>query len=313
VATITAELRAIRNDKRDAKRQAILTAEPLTAPEAAALERRRKLEPSEDAALERYRLADRWALGGALPSLELLEADREGLADLLRWGWLLSTPEALDLIPRHDWLTIARLDSRGRPFAPDRLRETLAPKVAALQALGLPRLLERFAVGEAIAATDPTLVAIHTTATAHRRELAAAVGVSPGKLPTGTLRNLLRAVGWKLQRAGRIHTRGEGGEAFACTYSAAPIALPKGVSGEALAAQWLGELRDGGAKNHPTENPYRVEKCTSPPPHPSPPLLKRWPLAPAVVVPWPSGPPRPRPRGFGVSGIEHEMVLGGIQ
>ena len=296
-AAITAELRAIRDGKRDAKQQAILSAEPLTAPEAAALERRRTLEPWEDAALERYRVADRWALGGCLPSLELLDADREELADRLRLGWILSTLEALALVPRHDWLSIARLDSRGRPFGPDRLRETLAPKVAALQALGLPRLLERFAGGELISAADPALVALHTTATACRRELAAAVGVSPGKLPSGTLRNLLRAIGWKLQRGGRLKTRTEE-ERDAYTYSAAPIALPEGVSGEALAAQWLEELREGGAKNAPTEKPYRGEKSPNHPPHPSPPLLKRWPLAPAVAVPWPSGPPRPRPRGF---------------
>jgi hypothetical protein len=306
-AAITAELRAIRDGKREAKQQAILTAELLTAPEAAKLERRRTLEPPEAAALDRYRLADRWALGGSLPSLELLDADREGLADRLRLGWILSTLEALALVPRHDWLSIARLDSRGRPFAPDRLREALAPKVAALQALGLPRLLERFAGGELISAADPALVALHATATAHRRELAAALGVSPGKLPTGTLRNLLRAIGWKLQSAGRIHTRGD--DRGVCTYTAAPIALPEGVSGEALTAKWLEELREGGAKNHPTENPYRVKKCATAPP----PLLKRWPLAPAAAVPWPSGPPRPCPRGFGVSGIENEMVLGGIQ
>ena len=263
---------------------------------AAKLERRRTLEPSEAAALERYRVADRWALGGALPSLELLDADREGLADRLRMGWLLTTPEALALIPRHDWLALARLDACGRPFAPDRLREALAPKVAALQALGLPRLLERFAGGELISTTDPALVALHTAATACRRELAAAVGVSPGKLPTGTLRNLLRAIGWKLQRGGRIHTRGD--DRGVCVYSAAPIALPEGVSWEALTAKWLEELREGGAKNHPIENLYRVKKCATAPPHPSPPLLTRWPLAPAVAVPWPSGPPRTRSRGF---------------
>lgn len=121
VAAATAELRAIRDGKREAKQQAILTAEPLTAPEAAKLERRRQTTPEEAAALERYRVADRWALGGSLPSLEVLDADRDKLADRLRLGWILSTPEALALVPRHDWLSIDRLDSRGRPFAPDRV------------------------------------------------------------------------------------------------------------------------------------------------------------------------------------------------
>ncbi|MFN9548364.1 MAG: hypothetical protein ACK6AD_15085, partial [Cyanobacteriota bacterium] len=299
VDSITTELRAIRDGKREAKREAIRTAAVLTDEEAADLARRRQTTPSEAAALDRYRLADRWALGSAIPSLELLEADRDKLADRIRQGWLLTTPDAIALVPAHDWLAITRLDSGGRPFAPDRLKVTLAPKVAALQALGIPALLERFAGGDVIAATDPALLALHATATAHHRQLTDTLGVSPGKLPTGTLRSLLRAIGWKLERAGRIHTREEEGEAFACTYSAAPIPLPEGVSWEALTAKWLAELREGGAKNDPIEKLHRVEKCTIAPPHPSPPLLKRWPLAPAVAIPWPSDPPpRPRSRGF---------------
>lgn len=63
-------------------------------------------------------------------------------------------------MPHHDWLSIARFDSRGRPSAPDLHRLTLAPEVAALQALGVPRPLERFGSGEVIAATDPALVAL---------------------------------------------------------------------------------------------------------------------------------------------------------
>ncbi len=292
VNSITAELRAIRDGKREAKREAIRTAAVLTDEEAADLARRRQSTPSEAAALDRYRLADRWALGSAVPSLELLEADRDKLANRQRLGWILTTPEAIALVPAHDWLAITRLDSAGRPFAPDRLKVALAPEVAALQALGIPALLERFAGGEVISATDPALLALHATAITHRRQLADAVGVGPGKLSTGTLRNLLRAVGWKLTRVGRIHTRGEEGEAFACTYSAAPIPLPEGVSWEALTAKWLAELREGGAKNDPVEKFHRVERCTI---APSP---MRWPLAPAVAIPWSSGPPERRSRGF---------------
>jgi hypothetical protein len=114
---------------------------------------------------------------------------------------------------------------------------------ALLHALKLPQLLERFGSGEVIAATDPAVLALHTTATAHRRQLAAVLDLSPGKLPTGTLRTLLKAVGWKLQQAGRIHTRGEGGEAFVCTYTAARVALPDGMSRESLTAKWLTELQ----------------------------------------------------------------------
>ena len=298
-AALGAELQAIRDDRREAKQQAILTAEPISAMEAARLERRRTLEPAETAALERYRLAERWGLAPDAPlSPELLSADEDRPTDRLRLGWPLSCPEALAEIPRHDWLAIARLDpEHGRPFDPDRLRVTLAPKVAAMQALGVGALMERFGRGEVISATDPAVVVLHATATAHHREVVAHLGVSPGKLPSGTLRTILRAVGWVLTRVGRIHTRGEEGEAFACTYSAAPLALPEGVSWEALTAKWLAELREGGAKTDPMKKPHRVEKCTNHPPRPSPPLLMRWPLALAVAIPWPSGPPKDRSRG----------------
>jgi hypothetical protein len=64
---------------------------------------------------------------------------------------------------------------------------------------------------------------------------------------------------------------------------------------QALTAKWLKELREGGTKNDPLKKPCRVEKSASHIPRPSPPLLKRWPLAPAVALPWPSAPPgRPR-------------------
>jgi len=297
VDSITAELRAIRDGKREAKQEAIRTAAALTDEEAADLARRRQTTPSEAAALDRYRLADRWALGSAVPSLELLEADRDKLANRQRLGWLLTTPEALALVPAHDWLAIARLDSRGRPFAPDRLRVALAPEVAALQALGIPALLERFAGGEVISATDPALLALHATATAYRRQLADTVGVSPGKLPTGTLRTLLRAIGWKLQRVGRLKGRAEG-ERDAYSYSAAPIPLPEEVSWDALAAKWLAELRDGGAKTDTMEKSHTVEKSPNHPLHSSPALLHRWPLNPAVLISWPSAAHNHRSRGF---------------
>ena len=147
------------------------------------------------------------------------------------------------------WL--AAHDADGQPFAPDRPRVALAPKLAALQALGLPQLLGRFAAGETIAATDPDLIALHSHAIAHRRELAAATRLSPAAKPTGTLRALLAAVGWKLQKVGRIKARG--GERDAYTYRADRVALPAGVDALALAAAWLEALRrpapPAGAKN----------------------------------------------------------------
>ncbi len=113
----------------------MIAAPPLTALEAVELNRRRRsLDASEEAALTRFELAKRWGLGAAAPSLELLQADRDGLADPLRLGWILTTPEALALVPEHDSQQIAALDPAGRPFEPDRLRVTLGSRIAALWA-----------------------------------------------------------------------------------------------------------------------------------------------------------------------------------
>jgi hypothetical protein len=296
--TIGAELKVIRDDRKEAKQQAILTAEPLSPVDASRLERRRSLDPAETAALERYRVAERWGLAPAATlTRELLTTDEDRPTDRLRFWWFLSCSEALATIPQHDWLAVARLDpEHGQPFAPDRLRVSLAPKVAALQALGVPALMERFGRGETIAATDPAVLALHATATAHSKALVATLGVSPGKKASGTLRTLLRAVGWELKRAGQIHTRG--GDRGACTYIAAPLALPEGVSWEALTGKWLRELREGGQKITPMKTSHRGESLANLPPRSSPPPPRRFPLAPAVVIAWPSGPPKRRSVGF---------------
>lgn len=267
-ALVGDELKAAAIAAREALDQAVIAAPLLQAAEAAELQRRRRLEPSEQAALDRFRLAERWGLGDAAPSLDLLEADRDGLRDRLRLGWLLTTPEAAALVPEHDWRAVDALDPHGQPFAPDRLRVALAPRLAALTALGLPALLRRFAAGEVIAANDPAVVALHAAATVHRGQLAAAAGLSPAVLPTGTLRVLLRACGWELKASGRIKTRGDARDAYC--YRAAPIALPEGVDAKALAAVWLAELRaqPAGAKSLPIGLFCRGEKSPTPPPPP---------------------------------------------
>jgi hypothetical protein len=305
-AQAAADLRTIAEAAQAAEDQALIDAPALSNQEAAELaRRRRKLEPTERAALDRHRLAAAWGLGATVPSLELLEADRDGLRDRLRLGWLLTCPEALALIPAHDRAAIAALDRTGRPFAPDRLRVALAPRVAALQALGVPALLERFAGGEVIAATDPAIVALNANATAHRGQLAAAAGVSPAKLATGTLRALLQAIGWRLEKAGRIHARGTDRGAY--TYRAQRLALPEGVDAEALAEVWLAQLRQpladrpGGAFSSPIEILHRGEKSATS--DHGPPRSGRipWPLAAVVAIPWAAGPPAPargRPSGF---------------
>jgi hypothetical protein len=300
---IADRLKAIAAAAQAAEDLALIEAEPITAAEAAELARRRHLEPSERAALKRYKVAARWALGAAAPSLELLEADRDKLDKRLKLGWLLTTPEAMALIPGHDQQRLAVLDADGRPFAPDRLRVALAPKLAALQALGVPQLLGRFAAGETIAATDPDLIALHGHAIAYKKDLAAATLPSPAAKPTGTLRALLAAVGWKLQKVGRVKTRGGGRDTY--TYRAERVALPAGVDALALAAAWLEALRrpvlPAGAKSPHIENLVWGKKAPTPPHAPPRPPL-RWPLAAVVSIPWAAGPPPPgrgHSKGFG--------------
>jgi hypothetical protein len=273
---VALELGAIAAAAQEEEDLALLEAEPITADEARELERaRRRLDPEEAAALGRHRLIERWGLGTAAPSLAVLEAERDGLRERLQLGWLLSDPEAAALVPEHDWQQIEALAPGGQVFGPDRLRVALAPKLAALIALGVPALLERFRAGEVIAANDPAVVELHTLATAHRRQLAAALGVSPGAKPTGTLRALLHACGWALLGAGRIKARGKGRDTY--TYEAIPARLPEGVSREALTAVWRSELqapaaaRSRGAKSPPTENLCRAEKSPRPWPPDRPP------------------------------------------
>ncbi|MCP9861086.1 MULTISPECIES: DUF3854 domain-containing protein [unclassified Cyanobium] len=285
-AKAAADLAAIAKAALAAEYAAVIAAPQLEPEAAAALKRRRRRTPEERAALQRHQLIERWALGTAAPSLQLLEADRDGLRDRLRLGWILATPEALALIPGHDQQRIAALDPTGQPFAPDRLRVTLGPKVAALIALGLPQLLARFSAGEVIAANDPAVMQLHTTATAHRAQLVAATGCSPGKLPTGTLRALLQACGWELQRVGRIKARGAGRDAL--TYRAQLMALPEGVTTEALAAAWLAELQAAatGALFSPTWNLCRGQKCPTLPDHGPPPPHRPSPWGRVVPIPW---------------------------
>ncbi|MCP9910245.1 DUF3854 domain-containing protein [Cyanobium sp. BA20m-p-22] len=293
-AVAAADLQAAAAAYRDAADQAVIGARPLTELEAAELAKRRRLEPLDQAALKRHRLAERWGLEGCPPTLELLEADRNGLRDQLRLGWLLTTPEALALVGAHDQAAIAALDPAGRPFAPDRLRVAIGQQISALQALGLPQLLERFAAGETIAATDAAVLALHVNATAHRGQLAQAAGLSPAALPTGTLRALLQACGWRLEQAGRIKARGTDRDAY--TYRAHRLALPAGVDAEALAAAWIAELGApiAGAKSSPIEILCRGEKSPTPAPPPQPPPIWRHLQARAVAIPWPSPPLKPR-------------------
>jgi hypothetical protein len=272
-AEVQAELAAITDAAGAAEDAAIIAADPLTAAEAVALKRCRRLDPAERAQLQRHDLAQRWALGGNAPSAELIAADRDGLAEQLRMGWILQDPDALAMVPDADRAAIAALDPAGRPFAPDRIHAALGLRLLALRALGIPGLIQRFAAGETIAATDAAIQALHDNAVACRGQLATAISVSPGRLATGTLRSLLRGVGWRLRPAGRIKQRGAQRDTL--TYTAEPVAMPAGVDAAALQAAWRSQLQAAakvGAEISHTET-RMGDFCpsTPPPPPPAPP------------------------------------------
>jgi hypothetical protein len=285
-----------------AEELATLTAEPIDAAAAAELhKRRRTLTPDEQAALARYQLLQRWGLLEHTPQLIdrtgapnntarwLFDAEDDNLRRKLREGWILNTPEALALIPLHDHRAVLGLDPTGQLFGPDRLKVALAQRIGAYVALGLPQLLERFAAGETIAANDPQLLALHANACAHGGQLVATLGLSPGAYASGTARELLDAVGWKLSTAGRIKQRN--GDRDLYTYTAAALQLPQGLSWENLAAVFMAELEAGiaGANSPHTEKPPMAEK--SPTHRPAPPPSPLW----AQVV----AHTRPIARGFG--------------
>ena len=139
----------------------------------------------------------------------------------------------------------------------------------ALRSLGMPALLKRLEQGETISATDPAVLRLHATATAHKRQLIAATGISPGKKASGTLRALLNACGWTLKSSGRVKTRGADRDAY--LYKAAPMPVPAGVDKTQLEAAFLAELKaaSAGAENPPIKKLIGAKKAPPlpPPPH----------------------------------------------
>ena len=233
----SADLAVIATEAQAAADQAIREARPLTDAEAAELQRRRRRTPAERAQLERWRIARRWGLGDAPPTPELLEADRDGLSQRLRFRWILQTPDARQLAASHDHQRRQQLTHNGSTWAPDLVRELLGHRIAAADAIGLPGWLER---GEWFDATDPQLQRLQAHASAHASDLRAALGVSPGARAAGTLRALLRLTGHRLE-ARRCRC---GGGQRGWQYRIEPEPLPAGADPLQLQAAWADQLRN---------------------------------------------------------------------
>ncbi len=218
---------------------ATIAAEPISATEAATLERKRKRSPAERAKLARFRVAQTWGLGSAEPSPALLEADREQLSQRRRFAWLLQDHRGRQLAAQHDLALGAETTYRGRTWAPDLCRDAIGPKLTAADAVGLAGWLARADSGEWFTATDSQLLALQSTALAHAASLRQVLGVSPGKRAITTLRALLSLAGYRVE-SHRCRSDGE----RAWRYRVTPEPLPEGADPERLQAAWVEQLQE---------------------------------------------------------------------
>lgn len=236
-AAIGSELQQISDDAQAAEDRAVMSAELLSDREAQAIERKRRRTPAERAQLARWRIAKAWGLGSTPPTAELLEADRDRLSQRLRFGHTLQSLEARQLQARADATTADRLSHDGKAWAPDLCRELEGPRIAAADALGLPAWLSR---GDWFTAKDPRLLDLQATTEAHRSSCVQALGCTPAKTATATLRRLLRLTGHRLE-AHRCRIDGE----RAWRYRVIPERLPAGVMVDHLQQAWTEQLQVG--------------------------------------------------------------------
>ena len=298
----------------------LVTAEPITFYEANEIREIKPADrsPEQKASLDRFDFTARWALpspkqqiqqildAGVKPEQvedelirrikDVQRADSKGLRNQLRIGWLLTDDNAQQLLRNHDSHKLEQLDTeQQQPFNPDRLRVTLAPKVAILRSLKLHKLIKRFQRGELIRADDIAIQQLHTTALVHGDKITTALGITAGKLPTCTLRRLLGTCGWTLIEAGRIKQRGNSRDLY--RYTAKPIDLPDLIDYDELIQlfrEQLQALPDCGAKSFPIHRVYREKKSPTDPPSPR--------AGREPCLSGPNSPPRREPsaaRGFG--------------
>jgi len=219
-----------------AEAQAAVIASPmLSDKEAEALMAcRRRLQPSEKAALQRWRIDRAWALQGAAPSPELLEAHKEGAHRKAVLHWAVADAAADGVVARHDRDKARELAPAGAAWAPDLADGVMGPKVAGLRVLGLPAWLQR---RDWFSADDSALADLAAVVRQNANEVVQLLGLKPGKRDLTLLRQLLALVGARLEVDRRRHG---GGRSVAAAYRYRVVAdpLPDGIAAEAVVAAW---------------------------------------------------------------------------
>jgi hypothetical protein len=224
---------------------AVVGAPVLTDAEAAELQnRRRRLNPAERASLQRWRINRAWALQGAAPSPELLEAHDDGAHHKVVMRWAVTDPTADTVVARHDREVAKELAPAGRAWAPDLADGVMGPKVAALRRLGLAEWLQR---GDWFGADDPALQLLlpenQQTAADRADGIAQLLGLRPGKKAITLLRQLLAQVGARLE-ARRI--KGAAGR-DQYRYRVGTVTLPDGIDDDTVVRAWVDRV--DGPKN----------------------------------------------------------------
>jgi len=205
------------------------------------LRRRRRLTPSEKAALKRWRINRAWGLQGATPSPELLDAHEDGAHRKVVLHWALSDPAADRLVARHDRDQARELAPAGRAWAPDLADGLLTPKLTALRALGLPELLQR---RDWFSATDPMVEQLVGRLREHGNDVTQVLGLRPGKRDLTAVRQLLALVGLKL-RAQRV--KGSTGR-DSYQYRVEAVPLPDAIDPSQVVTAWADRI-DGPKKS----------------------------------------------------------------
>jgi len=245
----------------------LVAAETISELEAREISKIAKPQRTEEqkASLERFELEERWCInleqqktsaleGGVAEDMidielvrrysEIKQLEAKGTQHHLELGWIIRNEDLIKQMRIDDSVLIEELDPVERqPFSPDRLRVTISPKVAVLRSLKIHQLIERFENGEIIATSDPLFQAIHSKAQTHSGKVTTALGITPAKTASGTISRLLGICGWQLNSRSRCRQRGS--DRDATLYSAAPIAMPDGISYQDLIQRFDTDFESG--------------------------------------------------------------------